>query len=72
MKLSIIIPTLNEADYLASTIQSLKQNSRLKNEHEVIVIDSGSDDNTCEIAHNLGVKLVKSKNQNSGRAYVLN
>lgn len=72
MNLSIIIPTLNEADYLAATVETLRQNSRLGNSHEVIVIDSGSTDETVEIANKLGTKLIKSESSASGRAYVLN
>jgi rSAM/selenodomain-associated transferase 2 len=72
MNLSIIIPTLNEAEYLASTLQCLSENSRLENYNEVIVIDSGSTDETCEIALKLGVKLIRSNNASPGRAYVLN
>lgn len=72
MNLTIIIPTLNEAEYLASTIETIRQNSRLENPHEVIVIDSGSMDETCGIAIRLGVKLISANNASPGRAYVLN
>lgn len=71
MNLSIIIPTLNESQYLASTIENLRHNSSL-GVHEVIVIDSGSSDDTCEIASQLGVKLISSNPISSGRANVLN
>ncbi len=70
MNLSIIIPTLNEADYLASTIEHLRQNS--SSDHEIIVIDSGSTDLTCEIADTLGVKLINYKGKVLGKAQVLN
>jgi len=72
MNLSIIIPTLNEATYLPVTIEKIKQNAGLGEPHEIIVVDSGSTDETCDIALKLGVKLVKSKVTFSGRAYVLN
>lgn len=70
MNLSVIIPTLNEADYLASTIEHLRQSS--SSDHEIIVIDSGSTDLTCEIADTLGVKLIKYKGSVLGKAQVLN
>ena len=57
MNLSIIIPTLNEAEYLAATIECLKQNSRPENHYEVIVIDSGSTDETCRIKKGSGSSL---------------
>ncbi|MGB3363672.1 MAG: TIGR04283 family arsenosugar biosynthesis glycosyltransferase [Thermodesulfobacteriota bacterium] len=72
MNLSIIIPTLNEAEYLASTIEHLRHNSKLGINHQIIVIDSGSTDNTCEIALQFSTKLIKSKPISSGRAFVLN
>lgn len=72
MNLSIIIPTLNEAEYLASTIEHLRHNSKLGTNHEIIVIDSGSMDETRGIAIRLGVKLISANNASPGRAYVLN
>ena len=72
MNLTIIIPTLNEAAYLSVTIEQIRQNAGLGKPYEIIVVDSGSTDETCDIALKLGVKLVKSKSIFSGRAYVLN
>jgi len=46
--LSIILPTLNEASVLASTLRSL-QPAR-NNEAEIIIVDGGSTDGTLEIA----------------------
>ena len=45
MKLSIIIPALNEADILENTLQSLKNQAA-----EIIVVDGGSNDDTVEVA----------------------
>jgi len=45
MSVSIIILTLNEASCLAETLTSLKEQP-----HEIIVVDGGSQDATCEIA----------------------
>lgn len=48
MKLSIIIPALNESRHLLASLQSL---SLLKNHpHEIIIVDGGSDDDTLKIA----------------------
>jgi len=72
MNLSIIIPTLNEATYLPVTIEQIRQNAGLEEPYEIIIVDSGSTDETCDIALKLGVKLVKSNSISSGKAYVLN
>ena len=72
MKLSIIIPTLNEAGYLPVTIEKIKQNAGFGEPHEIIIIDSGSTDETCDIALKLGVKVIRSTSTSPGRAYVLN
>jgi rSAM/selenodomain-associated transferase 2 len=45
MKLSIVIPVLNEADILGETLESLRGHSV-----EIIVVDGGSTDDTVEIA----------------------
>ena len=71
MKLSIIIPTLNEATYLPLTIEKINQNATLGEPHEVVV-DSGSTDETCQIALQLGAKLIKSETKSLGKASVLN
>ncbi len=45
--LSIIIPTLNEEDYLPKLLDSIKNQN--PSDYEVIVADGGSDDNTLNI-----------------------
>ena len=72
MKLSVIIPTLNEAAYIPATIEKIMQNASLGEPYEIIVVDSGSTDETCEIANKLGAKIVPAKSSLPGRAYVLN
>jgi len=64
-KLSIIIPTLNEAPTLAKTLDNLR---RLKN-IEIIIADGGSHDSTGEIATRSGAKLIVAT---GGRAVQLN
>lgn len=64
--LSIIIPVLNEATTIESTL------SRLENDVgvEIIVVDGGSEDNTFELAQSKGVKVIVSPQQ--GRANQMN
>lgn len=48
MKISVIVPTLNEAENLAEVLEALELGQ--KGGHEVIVVDGGSDDGTQSIA----------------------
>lgn len=64
--LSIIIPTLNEATQIATTLQ----NAQTANGIEIIIVDAGSEDNTLECAQSLGVKTLISPQP--GRAAQMN
>lgn len=70
MTLSIIIPTLNEEQYLASTIEHLRNSS--STEHEIIVVDSGSSDSTCDIAKGLDLILIQCESSTLGKSHNLN
>ena len=67
MKLSIIIPALNEAEIIQSTLIKL-QDLRARH-HEVIMVDGGSHDNTIELATPLTDKIIKA---GEGRARQMN
>jgi glycosyltransferase involved in cell wall biosynthesis len=56
MKISIIIPTLNEEAFIEKTLSALKP--QLEEGDEIIVVDSYSTDHTTEIARSFGVKVV--------------
>ena len=62
-KISIIIPTYNEASNLPLLLSDL---SILSKEGEILVIDCGSKDRTRDIADIYGAKLHKSKEKNRG------
>lgn len=53
MKLSIVIPCLNEEKYITSCIHSVWQNDFPKDQYEIIVVDGGSMDNTLAILKEL-------------------
>jgi rSAM/selenodomain-associated transferase 2 len=70
LKISVIIPTKNEAENIGILIESLQKLGG-SNLHEIIVIDSpNSSDNTFEIAENLGVIAIKAPQ--AGRAAQMN
>ena len=67
-QVSIIIPTLNESGFLKRTLDNLSLLNPLPK--EIIVVDGGSEDNTCEIAKKAGVTLLVS--QTAGRSIQMN
>ena len=70
MKISIIIPTYNEAENIGKVMDYLKHNSSKDNVQEIIVSDGISDDNTLEIARSMGAKIINHKH--TGRAKQMN
>ena len=48
--ISVIIPTFNEEENIAQCLVSLSHQTLNRSEYEVIVVDGGSKDATCEIA----------------------
>lgn len=67
MKVSIIIPVLNEAEHIADTLEPLDPYRRQG--HEVIVIDGGSNDDTVPIAEQFADRVLRS---DAGRAIQMN
>ena len=68
-RLSIIIPTLNEAQVIKRTISDLTKNRRV----EIIVVDGGSQDNTVQLTQSRGICVItsapsKAKQMNVGAA----
>lgn len=66
--LSIIIPTLNEQDYLPLLLAEIKKQDF--EDYEIIVADANSSDNTIKIAKSFGCKItgggLPSKGRNQG------
>ncbi|MFB3083725.1 MAG: TIGR04283 family arsenosugar biosynthesis glycosyltransferase [Gammaproteobacteria bacterium] len=71
VRLSIVIPTLNQAGEVRKSLSSLQ---RLRAQHhEVIVVDGGSDDRTQELARSLADYVIqsargRSRQMNAGAA----
>jgi len=62
-KISIIIPTINEASNLPLLLSDL---SSIQKEGEIIIVDSGSEDKTIDVANIYGAKVFLSKERNRG------
>lgn len=69
MKITVIIPVLNEAAIIANTLTYVKENSSSQNIDEILVVDGGSMDRTAEIAIESGARVLTSE---KGRAKQLN
>ena len=57
VKVSVIIPALNEASRIAKTIRHVQQ----AGPHEVIVVDGGSRDQTADIARQSGCRVLHTQ-----------
>ena len=62
-KISIIIPTINEANNLPLLLSDL---SIVQKEGEIIIVDCGSEDKTIDVANIYGAKVFISKEKNRG------
>jgi len=62
-KISIIIPTINESNNLPLLLSDL---SSIQKDGEIIIIDSGSEDKTIDVANIYGAKVFISKERNRG------
>jgi glycosyltransferase involved in cell wall biosynthesis len=65
MKLSIIIPTFNEEEYLPNLLKSI--NAQNFTDYEVIIADAHSTDKTIDIAKAFGCKVVEGGLPGVGR-----
>ena len=64
-RISVIIPTFNEADEIGRAVASALQSRRV----EVLVVDGASTDGTLEIARRAGVRILQAER---GRACQMN
>ena len=62
-KISIVIPTINEANNLPLLLSDL---SIIQKVGEIIIVDCGSKDKTIDVANIYGAKVYKSKERNRG------
>jgi len=57
MKLSVIIPTRDRADFLSTALKSLEQQTIAPEQFEVLVVDNGSTDHTKDVAADARAQL---------------
>lgn len=68
MRVSVIIPCLNEASCLGETLEFLRSEDK-SNSVEFLVVDGGSSDGSAKIAKSLGARVL---NEKPGRSRQLN
>lgn len=64
MKISVIIPTLNEEGAIGSVVRAVPADRA----HEVIVVDNGSTDNTADVAASAGARVIFEPHAGYGSA----
>lgn len=71
MKISIVIPALNEEAGIGAAVEQIPVNKLGEMGHtvEIIVVDNGSTDNTANIARDRGAKIVFQPDRGYGKAY---
>lgn len=65
VEVTVIVPTLNEAEGIGPTIKEVLE---VLDNPEILVIDASSTDGTPEIAASLGAKVIRQLNRGKGRA----
>jgi rhamnosyltransferase len=70
--ISCIIRTLNEGAFIGELLDTLRNQNILTDMLEIIVVDSGSTDNTIEIVKSHNTKLVQIKKEDFNFSYALN
>lgn len=71
MKVSIVLPTLNEEEGIGDTIDSINMDKFKEKgwDVEILVVDGNSTDRTREIAEEKGAKIIIEPRKGYGRAY---
>jgi glycosyltransferase involved in cell wall biosynthesis len=72
MKLSVVIPALNEEGIVGKTVQTvpLKKLNEIGLETEILVVDNASTDNTAKEASEAGARVVLENKRGYGNAYI--
>jgi len=72
MKVSIVIPALNEGDVIESTLRDIPVDELVGMgfDAEVVVVDNGSVDDTAKLARAAGARVVREERVGYGHAYL--
>ena len=72
MKISIVIPALNEEGIVGKTVRSVPVDKLNEKglETEIIVVDNASTDNTAKEAEEAGARVVFGAKRGYGNAYL--
>ncbi len=68
MLVSVVIPALNEEDYLPRTLSSIQKIEHPDFDTEIIVVDGGSTDKTASLAQEAGARVLTLSRDGIGRA----
>jgi len=66
--ISVIVPALNEEAQIEETLRSLTSQTQKRNEYEIVVVDGGSTDGTCNIAKRYTDKVIVQTHPGIGGA----
>jgi glycosyltransferase involved in cell wall biosynthesis len=66
--ISVIVPSFNEEENIAQCLVSLSHQTAGRNEYEIIVVDGGSTDKTCEISRKFADKVFIQTSKKVGGA----
>jgi glycosyltransferase involved in cell wall biosynthesis len=72
MKISVVIPALNEEGIVGKTVKSVPQ-KKLRDigfETEILVVDNASEDRTAEEAREAGARVIYEEKRGYGNAYM--
>ncbi|GAG53097.1 unnamed protein product, partial [marine sediment metagenome] len=65
-KISVVVPTLNEEEFIERCLTNLNNQTLLRKEYEIVVSDSSSTDSTIEKAKPLADKITVCKKVSAG------
>src|SRR5438105_2975740 len=72
MKISIVTPSFNHAEFIERTLQSVLTQHRCRYDLEYVVMDGGSADQTVDILKRYSLQVVWKSEADRGQAHAVN